>query len=172
MKKAMLFVVSMLFAVGVNAASLNLSTFNQDVASANVTNLSLINLATGASSFNQVSGAGQFSIGHEVVSVVDQAVNVEWTFNQQANLVSGDISKGGDFDLVQAVTGAGYNFNILLLAGVTYFFDIVGVSAGDPLFANLTISAVPVPAALWLFAPAVLGFFGLRRKAVSTAVAA
>ncbi|HBQ59575.1 MAG TPA: hypothetical protein DD671_08115, partial [Balneolaceae bacterium] len=31
--------------------------------------------------------------------------------------------------------------------------------------------AVPVPAALWLFAPALMGFFGLRRKALKTAAA-
>jgi len=34
---------------------------------------------------------------------------------------------------------------------------------------NLTASAVPVPAALFLFAPALLGFFGLRRKAALAA---
>ncbi|MBL1319522.1 MAG: hypothetical protein COA63_000485 [Methylophaga sp.] len=31
------------------------------------------------------------------------------------------------------------------------------------------VSAVPVPAALFLFAPALLGFFGLRRKVTATA---
>jgi len=34
---------------------------------------------------------------------------------------------------------------------------------------NLTPSAVPIPAALFLFAPALLGFFGLRRKAAVAA---
>jgi hypothetical protein len=28
----------------------------------------------------------------------------------------------------------------------------------------VTVSEVPVPAALWLFAPALMGFLGLRRK--------
>ena len=55
----------------------------------------------------------------------------------------------------------------MLLAGVTYFFDISGVSGGTPLTATLSISAVPVPAALFLFAPALLGFLGLRRKATA-----
>jgi len=35
-------------------------------------------------------------------------------------------------------------------------------------FINTDIPQVPVPAALWLFAPALLGFLGLRRKAKNT----
>lgn len=168
MKKVMLFIVTMLFAVSVNAASLNLTSFEQDVAT-NAVNNFISAAPTGATSFNTVTSAGEFTLGHEIVSAVDQMVSVEWTFNKQSNLVSGDISKGGDFDLVQAVTGLGYSFNIMLLAGQTYFFDIVGISAGTPLTAALSVSAVPVPAALFLFAPALLGFFGLRRKATLAA---
>ncbi|HDY86340.1 MAG TPA: hypothetical protein ENH74_11780 [Methylophaga sp.] len=171
MKKVMLFIVSMLFAVGANAASLNLTTFENDV-STNAVNNFISTSPSGAASFNTVSAAGVFSLGHTVVSAVDQMVNIEWTFNKQSNLVSGDISKGGDFDLIQAVTGLGYNFNIMLLAGQTYFFDIMGISKGNPLTATLSVSAVPVPAALFLFAPALLGLLGLRRKSASTSVVA
>lgn len=35
---------------------------------------------------------------------------------------------------------------------------------------NIDVSAVPIPAAVFMFAPALLGFFGLRRKAKITAV--
>lgn len=168
MKKVMLFIVTTLFAVSVNAASLNLTTFDQDVAT-NASNNFISTSPTGATSFNTITAAGAFELGHEVISAVDQMVNVEWTFNKQSNLVSGDISKGGSFVLVQAVTGIGYNFNIMLLAGQSYFFDIAGISGGNPLTATLSISAVPVPAALFLFAPALLGFFGLRRKATLAA---
>jgi len=35
---------------------------------------------------------------------------------------------------------------------------------------NVTVSAVPVPAALFMFAPALLGFMGLRRRAKNKAV--
>lgn len=53
-----------------------------------------------------------------------------------------------------------------------------GGSAGDAFFDNIvltdangpTLSSVPVPAAVFLFAPALLGFMGLRRK-VQTATA-
>ena len=38
-------------------------------------------------------------------------------------------------------------------------FDNINLTSGD----NGT-SAVPVPAAIWLFGSAALGFFGLRRK--------
>ena len=167
MKKVMLFIASMLVAVSVNAASLNLSTFDQDVAN-NATNNFITNGDT-ATSHSTIDAAGSFDLGHHIVSAVDQVVNIEWSFNKQENLVSADISKGGSFVLVQAVTGLGYSFNMLLLAGVDYFFDITGISAGTPLNATLTMSAVPVPAALFLFAPALLGFLGLRRKAALAA---
>jgi len=168
MKKVMFMIVGMLFSLSVNAASLDLSTFNQDVAS-NATNVAIYDNAVEAVSFNTVTNAGEFILGHHLVSAVDQMVNIEWSFNNQENLISADISKGGSFTLVQAVTGIGYNFSIFLLAGVNYYFDIIGQSAGNPLTATLTVSAVPIPAALFLFAPALLGFFGLRRKAAVAA---
>jgi len=168
MKKVMFLIVGMLFASSVNAASLDLSTFDQDVAS-NATNVAIYDNAVEAVSFNTIGEAGQFSLGHHIVAAVDQWVNVEWSFNKQENFLSGDISKGGSFDLVQAVTSAGYNFNMFLIAGANYYFDIVGISGGNPLTATLTVSAVPIPAALFLFAPALLGFFGLRRKAAVAA---
>jgi len=164
MKKVMLFIATMLFTVSASAASLNLSFFGLEAAT-NATNNAIASELTGATSFNTVDTAGNFFLGHTVVSAVDQVVNVEWTFNKQVNLVSGVISKGTLNVFDQVVTGIGYNFNILLIAGQEYFFDIIGVAAGTPLTATLSISAVPVPAALFLFAPALLGLLGLRRKA-------
>ncbi|PHS22807.1 MAG: hypothetical protein COA83_11145 [Methylophaga sp.] len=171
MKKVMLFITSMMFAVSVNAATLNLSTFNQDVPGpyGNFTHNFASNDAVEAISFNTVGSAGDFSIGHHIVAAVDQTVNIEWSFNQQPNLASADISKGGSFVMVQAVTGLGYSWVMQLLAGQNYFFDIIGVSSGNPLTATLTINAVPIPAALFLFAPALLGFLGLRRRAAKLA---
>lgn len=169
MKKAMLFFAALLFSINVNAASLDLLDFSNDV-NTNATNLFTTFDTAQAISTSSINGAGAFEVGHQIVSAVDALVNIEWSFNKQVNLASASISKGGNFVLVQPVTGEGINFNFLLLAGQTYFFDIVGEALGQPLTTTLTVSAVPVPAALWLFAPALMGFFGLRRKAqVATA---
>lgn len=39
-----------------------------------------------------------------------------------------------------------------------------GLTVDSPAAEAVAISAVPIPAALWLFIPAVLGFFGLRQR--------
>ena len=61
-------------------------------------------------------------------------------------------------------------FTAILTAGSFFGVDILNATS-DVLKYDLSISAVPVPAALWLFAPALMGFFGLRRKAQKTAAA-
>jgi len=170
MKKAMLFIIALMFSVSASAASLNLSTFDQDI-DTNATNNALYDNTSQAVSFNTIDSAGSFTLGHHLVSAEDVTVNVEWTFNKQANFLSGDITKGGSLVFVQSVTGAGYSFVMSLLAGVDYYFDVTGISGGNPLTATLTVSAVPVPAALFLFAPALLGFLGLRRKSASAVAA-
>lgn len=164
MKKAMLFFAALLFSVSVNAASLDLVNFSNDV-NTNTKNLYTVFDSDQAASSSIVLEEGEFEVGHSIQSAVDAWVNIEWSFNQKGNLGLASISKGEDFVLVQPVTGEGISFNFLLLAGQTYFFDIVGEALGKPLTSTLTVSAVPIPAALWLFAPALMGFFGLRRKA-------
>lgn len=50
-------------------------------------------------------------------------------------------------------------------------FDGIGLDGGfeiDNLVLGPAVSAVPIPAAAFLFAPALLGFMGLRRKAKNT----
>jgi hypothetical protein len=61
------------------------------------------------------------------------------------------------------------NSSLVLEAGtiIVGFGDGLGDSDFDDLI--LALKPVPVPAALFLFAPALLGFFGLRRKASVTA---
>ncbi|EMR14343.1 hypothetical protein MPL1_00045 [Methylophaga lonarensis MPL] len=169
MKKAMLFFAALLFSVSAHAAVLDLTTFDNDVAN-NTTNLAIVNNPTGAFSFNAVNTTGSFSMGHVVVAAVDTMAKIEWSFNQSADLITAQISKGGDFLMVETITGAGTVFTMMLLAGQTYFFDIIGeAKAGMTL--TLGITAVPLPAAVWLLAPALLGFFGMRRRAMKVAAA-
>ena len=56
-----------------------------------------------------------------------------------------------------------------ILAGVVHEIVISVNSVTGPGQLNVQVSAVPVPAALFLFAAALLGFLGLRRKAALAA---
>jgi hypothetical protein len=57
--------------------------------------------------------------------------------------------------------------NIGLVAGETYVVRMsneMGVLGTDPNYTVKVISAVPVPAAVWLFGTALVGLFGFKRK--------
>jgi hypothetical protein len=77
------------------------------------------------------------------------------------------------------ITGAGSASNVW----TNYVFTVIGTGSDDLAFTaqgisdslgggidNISVSAVPLPAAAFLFAPALLGFMGLRRKAKNAVV--
>jgi len=82
------------------------------------------------------------------------------------------------WDRVGVVTGYFSNGNVsvwgdidggLASDSITNFAKTPGGLGGGIAMATFTeVSAVPLPAALWLFGPALLGFMGFRRKAVNT----
>lgn len=170
MKKVMLFVVSMLFAVSVNAASLSLTTAGVVNASQSVS--SVLNngpLAIGSGE----TGGGLWQSFFDVTTDQDTSAVVEWSFNPEHSVIDAFLQVyQHDVGLVDSfyVTG---NFiaQFYFLAGEIYTIDFLSVDSGA-LSYIVSVSAVPVPAALLLFAPALLGFLGLRRKAVSTSVVA
>ena len=176
MKKAMLFCIALLFSVGANAATLNLSTvvsLGGATQSIDLNNNSTV-LAGGT-----VSTSGVWTSLFEVTTDVDTPVKAQWSFNPTSSLSSAQLAFG-----LLTGSGGGYavggptNFNItgdfiftaILTAGSFFGVDIFNATS-DVLKYDLSISAVPVPAALWLFAPALMGFFGLRRQARKTAIA-
>ena len=162
MKKAMLFVVALLFSVSVNAATLSLSEVSSSVASqsADVTSGSVV-LGSGT-----VSTAGTWS--SEFALSTDEAtpVVIAWSFNPAitgATLVFGTLG-----DTVSYAITDDFSFTAMLTAGTNYILKIIDATSGVVKY-DVSVSAVPVPAALFLFAPALLGCLGMRRK---TAVAA
>ena len=172
MKNAMLFCIALLFSVGANAATLTLSTVGSSGAtqSIDLNNNSTV-LAGGT-----VSSSGVWESIFDVTTDVDTPVKVEWSFNpftalDSAVLVFSEITgpSGGYTGSTQYFNITGdFSFTAFLTAGVYYAVDIIDATSSILKY-DVSVSAVPVPAALFLFAPALLGLLGMRRK---TAVAA
>ena len=168
MKKAMLFCIALLFSVSANAATLSLSTVGSNGAtqSIDLNNNSTV-LAGGT-----VAASGVWESLFDVTTDVDTPVRVEWSFNPSSSLSSAQLAFGLITGPGGAYVGAPTIFNItgdfvftaFLTAGSYFAVDIFNATS-NVLKYDLSISAVPVPAALWLFAPALMGFFGLRRQA-------
>jgi hypothetical protein len=172
MKKAMLFLVALMFSVGVNAATLTLTGIGSSGAtqSVDVNNNSTV-LAGGT-----VSEVGNWFSQFDLTSDTSTNVKVEWSFNPftaltGATVVFGEITGPNGIFLPGAQTfdiTADFSFTAFLAAGVYYGLDIINATS-NILKYDVSVSAVPVPAALFLFAPALLGFLGLRRKSAVAA---
>jgi hypothetical protein len=195
MKKVMLFIASMLVASGVNAASVSFynseAAFEASHFSGSLEQFEDTTLNSGLSI---TSDNTEFAItgGHMHDRLVAGSGRVTtFEFGSSVNAFGGDFDLGvAGFGqgiavtfqaflgatqvLSQQITGDGF-FGFITDVG-SLFNKVVftaGSASGAAETYNLdnlryglhTPSAVPVPAALFLFAPALLGFLGLRRKA-------
>ena len=162
MKKAMLFIVALLFSVSVNAATLTLTA---------VAHTDTINqvIPTKASSLAS-QGLGDSDIYRQFTLVSDTDTQVR--FELGPNVVTDVTQWSFDIDGVKTI-GTTLSSNVVrsydLAAGVAIDLWYQVVYGTDGNTSTLTVQAVPVPAALFLFAPALLGFLGLRRKATLAA---
>jgi len=169
MKKVMLLVVGILFAGSASSASLTLSEDGVSGASQDVSEFNNNGaLATGGGG---TDGSETWASAFGLTTTEDTMANVLWTFNPEANLQSATVGIGSDSvdDYIQTwnITG-NFLFSFLFEADEYYWVDIFNAESNG-LEYDVSVSAVPVPAALFLFAPALLGFFGLRRKAAVAA---
>jgi hypothetical protein len=157
MKKAMLFIVALMFSVAANAAPLDLTLMSANTGNAQVA----------PSAGNVVSGSASISGATAISPDVFELV----VANSGTLTFAGSLNPTGPASYFEVDSG------ILSLTGVLatgLFSASVFVDAGTYLISvfsqggthgyNFTV-ATPIPAALFLFAPALLGFFGLRRKA-------
>lgn len=172
MKKTMLFFAALLFSISAHAATLNLTENFAMGASQGVTlNNNSTVLASGT-----VSNAGNWFSLFDLTTTQDTPVKVEWKFNPTSSLESAQLVFGQVDGFGGAYIGLPEIFNItgdfafasFLTAGSVFAVDILNATS-DVLNYNLSISAVPIPATLFLFAPAIFGFLALRRKAFKNA---
>ena len=165
MKKVMLLVVGMLFSASSLAATMtwvSAPVIDSDDSSVQI---------SAHEGYAEPEGAHTdyfvFNVDEEM-SI--SAVAIEF-FNSQIDIASVTLDDIHSFvfyelpfvDLAQWSLG-----NTLVEAGDHTIALVVNEAAENAQF-DVKVSAVPIPAALFLFAPALLGFFGLRRKAAVAA---
>ena len=170
MKKAMLFIIALLFSVGASAASLTLTAGTNPHVNSTIDSYQF-NGSSGPIANASTSGPN-FITWFNVTSDVDTVARVEWSFNPAENL---DIAKlYFDSAITTEITRLTDGFTviqtILLTAGERFWLNVRGEALGNLAY-TMSVQAVPVPAALFLFAPALLGFLGLRRKSALAAAA-
>jgi len=165
MKKVMFMIVGMLMSFGVSAATLTLTNLGDGSLSVNPDETT--GQRVSGSAFTPAGASWSDSWG--ISSVGDAYVNFE--VDGQENPVM-SISLFYANDLLNALTFDGspvatnlFSFGYLLLDGMDYVVKVDGYDASS----YSIIAQTPIPAALFLFAPALLGFFGLRRKAAVAA---
>lgn len=169
MKKVMLLIVGMLFAVSVNAATLTLAADAGNHANGSV-GFSSGNLVTASWASSQ-SGGENIADKYTVTTDALSGGYLTVTFNPltAGSTVSLDDGSG---PLNLGITSVGalgvVQYFWVLAAGTTYDIYINITNALGASNYDLRVET-PIPAALFLFAPALLGFFGLRRKAVVAA---
>lgn len=179
MKKAMLFFAAFLFSVSAHAATLTLAGYDFSNA------VQAVNLAD-SDEFGYVEGSGiaqkhPWHSAFELSSNADTPAKIEWTFNPADRFTGAFVgirlADSASYIQRHELLGGGQNFSFIaaLTAGISYIIDVFSTtdfakSHNYTVTATpLAVSEVPVPAALFLFAPALLGLMGLRRKALKAA---
>lgn len=208
MKKAMLFIVTMVLSISANAASFDFANYadtegEQGYAAYVKTEGAITVTVTGTANNSgtptpafayldaggaglgvckNLDGANQCNPTNDDNALQDEAAKL--TFDQRVFVsdvafVDGNhgTSFTGTFELLvdgisQGTTSLAALVTLDLWGTV---FEFINNSpnpidaAGNQFYINVLDAQVPVPAALFLFAPALLGFFGLRRKATLAA---
>lgn len=161
MKKAMLFFAALLFSVNASAATLNLVGDAANVGTVGISSGQVVTASAALSKGQTVSDA--YTLTTDALS----GAYLSLTFNTLAPNTSVSIFDGISFvePAIVAVASLGVvDYFWVLQAATDYVISIFIESANAGSNYDLRVET-PIPAALWLFAPALLGFFGLRRKA-------
>lgn len=194
MKKVMFLLVGLLFAASANAASVtyynSLAAFEASHVSGSLEEFEDTTLNSGLT----ITSPNLNISGGVMNDILQAGTETVFEFGSSVNAFGGDwdLSPGGLGTGIKFTIQAFLGSTMVLaqeLSANTFFgfitdantlFNKVILSVGsaccqetytlDNLRYGLhDLSQVPVPAALFLFAPALLGFFGLRRKAATAA---
>jgi hypothetical protein len=168
MKKTMLFFAALLFSFNANAASLSLvgAGTNAGTVTGDTGEVVTANWSGG--------GTGGAAINDSFTVSSDAATTGTLTLTFNPLLPSTSVSIFDGFtttvlDVVRVGSLGVLEYSWMLEAATDYVISVMigrgAAGSNYDLRLESGVSEVPVPAALWLFAPALLGFLGLRRKA-------
>ncbi|THK43076.1 hypothetical protein E8Q33_00040 [Methylophaga sp. SB9B] len=173
MKKTMLFFAAMLFSFNVNAASLSLVGADSNAGTVGIASGSVVTSGWSAGGIGGTTINDVFTVSSDVATTGTLSL----TFNPLIpNRTSVSIFDGVTttlLDVIRIGSLGVVEYSWMLEAATNYVISVMigrgAAGSNYDLRLDSGISEVPVPAALWLFAPALLGFFGLRRKAMKAA---
>lgn len=166
MKKTMLFFAALLLSFNVSAASLDLvgavgNTGTVGLSSGSTVTAATSTIATGATLFDS------FTLSSDTATTATLSL----TFNPLSTFTSVSLVNGGivglDITKIGSLGILEYTWELAAMTDYVINIFIGNALAGSNYDLRVTtgISEVPLPAALWLFAPALIGFLGFRRKA-------
>jgi hypothetical protein len=192
MKKLLLATTLLAASFGVNAASISSLNDNFDSISSSVLNIPSSGLANWDVLNGTVDAVSTPNVWD--ISCSGTCIDLDGSSNNAGELVSkfgfsagqyklsfdlsGNQRNAANDDLIVTFGNYTQSFNLASTAAWTnILISLVNVNEGDKLsfshaggdnigilLDNVSVSAVPIPAAAFLFAPALLGFMGLRRK--------
>jgi len=165
MKKTMLFFAALLLSFNVSAASLTLVGDAGNKGSVGIGSGSVV-----SASLSPIAKGKLVSDAYTVISDTATTATLSLTFNPLAPTTAVSIFDGTDIvglSVVKVASLGILEYTWLLDAATEYVINIfIGKTlAGSNYDLRIATSEVPLPAALWLFAPALIGFLGFRRKA-------
>jgi len=159
MKKVMFIIVGMLFSVSASAATLQFDGGVADAYSITDARIIEVNEVGFSEVFNFSVSVESVEVGSTFIEFLGSAFDVTSVTLSGTNIMeTAFISDGG-----ATIESWSLMPSMLLGVGDYTITALISSTTGGVLSAN--VSAVPVPAALFLFAPVLLGFLGLRRKA-------
>lgn len=166
MKQAMLFAIALFATVSAHAATLTINP----TGSSNATQTTSVDTgSTVLGSGTVTNGNEPWSSTYDVTTTEDTSSIIEWSFNPVAALTEATISFDNGVDPVQLFDISGdFRFTGLIYAGTVASVNLLNGNRNVFKYdvSLQSVSEVPVPAAFFLLAPALLGFLGLRRKNV------
>lgn len=161
MKNLFLTLCLSMMSLTVSAATLNIDEFNILYEAADVVTTSQPSLPTAFETSFDVNALPNALTRFNVSETHPNGGVSEATFSQYALIDSGN-------NIVSSAVLAGlsaFSFVYQTLADTAYTLELFGSMASSPVRVHLTgIAETPIPAALWLFGPLMIGLLAFRKR--------
>jgi len=161
MKNIILGLVMAVASISVSAATMTLSDPGAGVS---------IITSPSATEVNAAAGIGTIAPGATFSSTVDLNITEAGNYLLSTNSLNTNETTNlwitiGGVDILAVADGLGNTLKTFFLAIGTHELSWGGEALANNSFtSNVSVSATPIPAAVWLFGSMLMGFFGLRSR--------